>query len=87
MEARAKGAEAQQVKCLIASAGHVWMREYFDELPPLVRARLREAEFNVCPACLTEEAQKMAHASGLPQPTVAIFLAALSSIERALRGV
>jgi hypothetical protein len=86
MGARAKD-EVRQVKCLIASAGHLWMRGYFDKLPAPVRARLRETEFNVCPACLTEEAQKMAYARGLPRPTVAIFLAALSGIERALRGV
>jgi hypothetical protein len=34
--------EARQVKCLIASEGHLWMRGCFDRLPPVVRRRLAE---------------------------------------------
>jgi hypothetical protein len=86
MEARAGEREGRQVKCLIASEGHLWMRRYFDNLPAPVRARLCENEFNICPACLQEGAQKLAHAHGLRRATTAIFMVALRSIERALRG-
>ncbi len=30
----------RQVKCLIASAGHLWMRDFYDNLPATVRRRL-----------------------------------------------
>jgi hypothetical protein len=30
MDSRAGSEDARQVKCLIASAGHEWMRGYFD---------------------------------------------------------
>jgi len=33
MERRAE-LNGRQVKCLIASEGHLWMRSYFDRLPP-----------------------------------------------------
>jgi len=33
----------RQVKCLIASEGHLWMRGYFDRLHPVVRRRLPRA--------------------------------------------
>jgi hypothetical protein len=51
-----QNAEADQVFCLIASAGHLWMRGFFDCLPLSVRLRLRESAFNICPACLVIEA-------------------------------
>jgi hypothetical protein len=41
-----------QIKCWIASEGHLWMRDYFDRLPPRIRQRLRQSPFNLCPACL-----------------------------------
>jgi hypothetical protein len=42
MEQRA-APEGRQVKCLIASEGHLWMRGYFDRFPSAVRRRLRKA--------------------------------------------
>jgi hypothetical protein len=45
--------EGRQLKCLIASEGHLWMRGYFDRLSPAVRRRLAESAHNICPACLT----------------------------------
>jgi hypothetical protein len=74
----------KQVRCLTADAGHVWIH-YYDALPAGVRARLRESPFNVCAACLTIEARKAAAARGLRAPTIAIYLAVLAGIERALR--
>jgi hypothetical protein len=47
MEQRAGGnPKARQVKCLIASKGHQWMKSHFDELPKAVRRRLAESAFN-----------------------------------------
>jgi hypothetical protein len=47
--------EINQTFCLIATGGHLWMRGYFDSLPVVVRRRLRESPFNICPACLVTE--------------------------------
>ena len=81
MERRAGAADAKQVKCLIASAGHIWMRDYFDRLPAAVRRRLAASRHNVCAACLTEEAERRE-----PRPCVATYFAVLAEIERALDG-
>lgn len=43
--------EIDQVFCLTADAGHVWMHTY-DTLPVSVRRRLRNSHFNGCAACL-----------------------------------
>jgi hypothetical protein len=47
--------EINQTYCLIATGGHLWMEEYFDNLPVPVRRRLRSSPFNICPACLQTE--------------------------------
>jgi hypothetical protein len=79
MEQRAGLDEARQVKCLIASEGHIWMESYFDRLPKAVRRRLATSVHNICPACLTEEAQKVT-----PYPGVATYFAVIERIERQL---
>jgi hypothetical protein len=71
MEQRA-GLEGRQVKCLIASEGHLWMRGYFDRLPRIVRQRLAESAFNICPACMENK------------PSVATYFAVIEAIERRL---
>ena len=80
MEQRAD-LKARQVKCLIASAGHLWMKHYFDRLPPVVRRRLSESAFNICPACMDEEARRIARGS----LTIATYFAVIETIERKLR--
>jgi hypothetical protein len=85
MEQRTADNEGRQVKCLIASEGHQWMCSYYDRLPPSVRYRLRVSPFNVCPACLTEEAHNVAGARGLRRPTVKIYLDVIAAIERKLK--
>jgi hypothetical protein len=82
MEQRA-APDGRQVKCLTSDAGHVWIH-YYDELPPPVRRRLAEGNFNICPACLWGEAQKVAAAQRLRQPTVRIYFAVIASIEQQL---
>ena len=83
MEQRAQR-EDRQVKCLIASGGHLWMRSYYDRLPPPVRRRLADSRHNICAACMTEEARAAATAQGLRRPSIAIFFAAIAAIERQL---
>jgi hypothetical protein len=83
MERRAKDRAGEQVKCLTADAGHVWIH-YYDRLPPPVRHRLAEGVFNICPACVWCEAKRIAGARRLRQPSVAVYLAVIADIERQL---
>jgi hypothetical protein len=78
MEQRAD-LDGRQVKCLTADAGHVWMH-YFDPLPPVVRRRLAESCFNICPACMDIEAHKTAS-----RPTVETYFSVIEEIERKLK--
>jgi hypothetical protein len=79
MEKRAADQKDRQVKCLIASGGHLWMKDYYDELPPVVRRRLAQSPFNICAACMMIEAQSAG------RPTVASYLSLIQEIERKLR--
>jgi hypothetical protein len=83
MEQRADRA-GRQVKCLIASGGHLWMRDYFDRLPAVVRRRLAESPFNICPACMSEEAEYVAAVQRTRRPTITVYLDVIAAIERAL---
>jgi hypothetical protein len=83
MEERAD-LEGRQVKCLIASEGHLWMRGYFDRLPSPVRRRLAESAFNVCAACMDIDAHAVASKRGQRKPTVAIYFEVIEAIERKL---
>jgi hypothetical protein len=80
MEQRA-GLEGRQVKCLIASEGHLWMRGYFDRLPSAVRRRLAESSFNICPACMDIEAHRITR-----KPSVATYFNLIARIEQKLRS-
>ena len=44
--------DEDQTVCWISSAGHLWMRSYYDRLPLSVRRRLQASPYNLCPACL-----------------------------------
>jgi hypothetical protein len=37
--------------------GYVWVHS-LDDLPPLVRRRLADARFNICPTCIAIETRK-----------------------------
>jgi hypothetical protein len=76
--------EDQQTKCLIASAGHEWMVGYFDRLPAAVRRRLASSHHNVCAACFTQEAERVASTRHLKRPTQTIFFEVLKAIEAKL---
>jgi hypothetical protein len=49
---RAKADDEEQVVCWTSSAGHLWMRDYYDRLPLSARRRLQDSPHNICPACL-----------------------------------
>ena len=84
MEQRAD-LEGRQVKCLIASEGHLWMRGYYDRLPPAVRHRLAESSFNICPACMDEEADRVAAERNENKPSIATYFATIELIEQQLQ--
>jgi hypothetical protein len=79
MEKRAVVDEAKQVKCLISSEGHVWMRDFFDRLPKLVRQRLAASPHNICSGCVWEETMKVTR-----HPGVTIYFTVIERIERQL---
>jgi hypothetical protein len=66
---RRSSLERRQVKCLTADEGHVWMRCY-DRLPSVVRLRLAESRFNLCPACVVIDARS---ASRRSEPSIAVL--------------
>jgi hypothetical protein len=84
MEQRA-GLEGRQVKCLIASEGHLWMQGYYDRFPGAVRQRLAASPFNICPACMDEDARRAAQQRGEPKPSIATYFTVIAQIERKLR--
>jgi hypothetical protein len=84
MEQRAE-LEGRQVKCLIASEGHLWMQSYFDRFPSVVRCRLAESTFNICPACMAKEAQMAARRRNETKPSVGTYLLVIKAIEQKLK--
>jgi hypothetical protein len=84
MEQRAE-LEGRQVKCLIASEGHLWMQGYFDRFPSVVRRRLAESTFNICPACMDKEAQMAARRRKETKPSVGTYLLVIKTIEQKLK--
>ena len=77
MQERSLSLEGRQVKCLIASEGHEWMRSYYDRQPAAVRERLAASRFNICPACLKEEVRRLKG-----EHTVALYFKVIDAIER-----
>jgi hypothetical protein len=84
MEQRAN-LEGRQVKCLIASEGHLWMQDYFDRFPSVVRRRLAESAFNICPACMDKEAHTAARQLKETKPSVGTYLLVIKTIEQKLK--
>ena len=74
----------RQVKCLIADEGHVWMH-YYDRLPSAVRRRLTESTFNICPACMDQEAHRAAHQRKETKPSIATYFRVIAAIEQKLK--
>lgn len=76
--------DGRQIKCLIASEGHLWMRDYFDWFPSVVRRRLAESAFNICPACMDKEAHTAARQRKERKPS-GTYLLVIKIIEEELR--
>jgi hypothetical protein len=76
--------EGRQVKCLIADEGHVWMH-WYDRLPSAVRRRLTESTFNICPACMDQEAHREARQRKQPEPSLATYFRVIAAIEGKLK--
>jgi hypothetical protein len=74
--------EPPQVKCLISDEGHVWI-SWYDRLPAVVRRRLSNSPYNICPACMHLEAQEVAGG----KPTIEVYNRVIEAIERELRKV
>jgi hypothetical protein len=85
--ATAKGSTEKglQVKCLISSEGHLWMRSYFDRLPANVRKRLSESSFNICAACMAMEARQIARERGV-KASVTIYIETINRIELEMKS-
>ena len=80
MEQRA-GLEGRQVKCLIASEGHLWMQGYYDRFPGGTHGR---EPLQHLPAW-DEEARREAHQRGKTKPSIATYFTVIAQIERKLR--
>ena len=50
-----KSDDENQNVCLYATEGHLWMRKWYDPLPPSVRRRLQNSPYNLCAWCLVLE--------------------------------
>ena len=64
-----------QGKCYLGDEGHRYMQNNYDELPPETRSRLQSSAFNICSACVYDEAIR--HREGN-------FMAAIDHIEAAV---
>jgi len=69
--------DGRQVKCCTYDPGDVWIHE-IDNLPPLVRRRLADGRYNVCPTCVSIEACNNG------TPTLALYFRVIDEIERVL---
>jgi hypothetical protein len=78
--------EVNQTFCLIATGGHLWMRGYFDGLPPVVRRRLRDSAFNLCPACLQTEVLPKLRAQHPEYSRERALMAAIEVMEKQVRA-
>ena len=73
--------EGRQIKCLIASEGHLWMKGHYDHLPPAVRQRLSQSAHNICAACLDIAAHSLAK-ERKTKLSLGIYFATIAMIER-----
>lgn len=49
-----------QGKCLVNAEGYRFMTGFYDYMPPEAREKLRNSRFNICAACVREEALRLA---------------------------
>jgi hypothetical protein len=77
--------EINQTFCMIATGGHLWMEDYFDDLPVPVRRRLRNSHFNICPACLQIEVLPKLQAKHPNWSLEKLLFAGIESMEAEVR--
>ena len=77
--------EVDQTYCLIATGGHLWMKDFFDTLPVPVRRRLRSSPFNICPACLQVEVLPKVRAKHPNWPREKLLVASIEIMESEVR--
>src|SRR5215831_7914035 len=69
--------DGRQVKCCTYDPGAVWIHT-IDNLPPLVRRRLADAHYNICPTCVEIDTRSNG------TPTLKLYFAVIEAIERTL---
>ena len=69
--------DGRQVKCTTFDPGDVWIHT-LDRLPPLVRRRLADARFNICPTCVDIDVRSNG------APSLKLYFAVIDAIERTL---
>ena len=69
--------DGRQVKCCTYDPGAVWIHT-IDNLPPLVRRRLADARFNICPTCVDIDTRSNG------TPSLKLYFAVIDAIERTL---
>src|SRR5262249_38098411 len=69
--------DGRQVKCCTYDPGDVWIHE-IDNLPPLVRRRLADARYNICPTCTSIEVRNNGPV------TIAAYFRVIAAIEDTL---
>jgi len=66
--------DGRQVRCMTFDEGYVWVHE-IDNLPLLVRRRLADACFNICPTCMHIETCNNG------TPTLTLYFRVIDAIE------
>ena len=69
--------DGRQVKCCTYDPGEVWIHT-LDNLPSLVRRRLADARYNICPTCVDIDTRNNG------APTLTLYFAVIAAIERTL---
>jgi hypothetical protein len=69
--------DGRQVRCMTFDEGSVWIHG-LDKLPLLVRRRLADARFNICPTCIDIETRKNG------TPNLSLYIAVVDAMERTL---
>jgi hypothetical protein len=70
--------------CLVAVEGYRLM-EHYDYLPPMVRKRLQDSPFNLCPACVMELTAERASKLRARQLDPQFYLHAIETMENMIR--
>jgi hypothetical protein len=69
--------DGRQVKCCTYDPGDVWIHT-IDRLPLLVRRRLADARYNICPTCTDIDTRRNG------EPTLKLYFTVIEAIERVL---